>query len=114
MSEIRATTISDLAGTGPATLTGQYAAKAWANINGSAPNFNGSFNMSSITDVGPAGDYIVNFASSFANDDYAVGYMGEAGRIIVITASSFNFARILDNGSAIDGPCHITCTGDLA
>jgi len=34
MSEIRATTISNAAGTGPITLTGQSAAKAWVNFNG--------------------------------------------------------------------------------
>ncbi len=33
MSEIRATTISDAAGTGPITLTKQSAAKAWVSYN---------------------------------------------------------------------------------
>ena len=37
MSEIRATTISNAAGTGPITMTGQYAAKAWVNFNGIGP-----------------------------------------------------------------------------
>jgi enamine deaminase RidA (YjgF/YER057c/UK114 family) len=34
MSEIRATTISNAAGTGPITMTGQYAAKAWSDTLG--------------------------------------------------------------------------------
>ena len=36
MSEVRANTISAANGTGPITLTKQSAAKAWANINGTA------------------------------------------------------------------------------
>ena len=71
MSEIRATTISDLAGTGPATLTKQSAAKAWVNFNGSGtPAVSGSFNVSSITDRA-AGKYAVVFTSSFANANHS-------------------------------------------
>ena len=50
MSEIRATTISDAAGTGPITLTGQSAAKAWSCIDGNTPALLNSFNVSSLTD----------------------------------------------------------------
>jgi hypothetical protein len=78
MSEIRATTISDLAGTGPATLTGQYAAKAWVNSMALGLWLFGSFNMSSITDVG-TGDYIVNFAKFVCKRRHAVGYMAQRG-----------------------------------
>jgi hypothetical protein len=35
MSEIRTNLLSDAAGTGPAGLFKQSAAKAWANLNGS-------------------------------------------------------------------------------
>jgi hypothetical protein len=80
LSEIRATTISDAAGTGPATLTGQYAAKAWVNFNGSGTvAIRESGNVSSITDNG-TGDYTVNFGSAFADANYCVasilGYTG--------------------------------------
>ena len=72
MSEIRATTISDLAGTGPATLTGQYAAKAWVNFNGTGTvAIRASGNVSSITDNG-TGDYTVNFTTAFADANYSV------------------------------------------
>ena len=72
MSEIRATTISDLAGTGPATLTGQYAAKAWVNFNGTGTvAIRQSGNVSSITDVG-TGDYTVNFTTALTDADYSV------------------------------------------
>ena len=72
MSEIRATTISDLAGTGPATLTGQYAAKAWVNFNGTGTvAIRESANVSSITDNG-TGDYTLNYTSALADANYAV------------------------------------------
>ena len=51
MSNIRANTISDAAGTGPITLTGQSAAKAWINFNQSSTMVvNSSFNISSSVD----------------------------------------------------------------
>ena len=50
MSEIRATTISNAAGTGPATLTGQSAAKAWVYFNQLNVIVSQSFNISSVTD----------------------------------------------------------------
>jgi hypothetical protein len=80
LSEIRATTISDTAGTGPATLTGQYAAKAWANWNGSGTvAIRGSGNLSSITDTG-TGTYTVNFTTAFSDTNYAVtGWAGSEG-----------------------------------
>ena len=71
MSEIRATTISDLAGTGPATLTGQYAAKAWVNFNGQGTvAIRASGNVSSITDNW-TGNYTVNFTTAFSDTSYA-------------------------------------------
>jgi hypothetical protein len=72
MSEIRATTISNAAGTGPITLTGQSAAKAWVNFNGtSTVAIRDSENVSSITDNG-TGLYTINFTSSMANGGYSV------------------------------------------
>lgn len=73
MSEIRATTISDLAGTGPATLTKQSAAKAWVNFNGQGTiAARDSFNVASLTDNG-TGNYTVNIASAFASADRQCG-----------------------------------------
>lgn len=70
MSEIRATTISNLAGTGPATLTKQSAAKAWANFNGTGTiAARDSFNVSSLTDNG-VGNYNVNFTNAFDASEY--------------------------------------------
>jgi hypothetical protein len=72
MSEIRATTISDLAGTGPATLTGQYAAKAWVNFNGQGTvSIRESGNVASITDDG-IGIYTANFTAAVTDSNYSV------------------------------------------
>ena len=71
MSEIRVTTISDTAGTGPVTLTKQHAAKAWCNFNGSGtPAFRDSFNHSSLTDNG-TGDFSPVMTNAMANINYA-------------------------------------------
>lgn len=52
MSTLKVTTVSDTAGTGPVTLTGQTAAKAYArwSMSGTAANVD-SFNVSSLTDI---------------------------------------------------------------
>ena len=64
MSEIRATTISDSAGTGPITLTGQSAAKAWVNFNGNGTvSIEQSENISSLSDDG-TGQYTVTFTNN--------------------------------------------------
>ena len=77
MSEIRANTISDAAGTGPVTLTGQSAAKAWVNFNGTGTvAIRDSGNVSSITDNG-TGFYTVNFTTAMPNANYsAIGAYG--------------------------------------
>ena len=72
MSEIRANTISNQAGTGPITLTGQSAAKSWINFNGTGTvAIRESFNTSGLVDNG-TGDYTVNFATAMVDANYAV------------------------------------------
>jgi hypothetical protein len=70
LSEIRATTISDAAGTGPIALTGQSAAKAWFSSY-SEGTVNESLNISSAIDNG-SGDGTYNFSNSFSSTQYAV------------------------------------------
>ena len=70
MSEIRAATISNAAGTGPIVMTGQAAAKAWAKYDQTVPSVTGSFNLSSMTDSG-VGLSIFNITNAFAAADYA-------------------------------------------
>ena len=79
MSEIRATTISDAAGTGPIALTKQSAAKAWVsyNNNTATPFAWGSFNSSSLTDLG-VGQIQINYVSSLQNGYTSVGSVDNA------------------------------------
>ena len=69
MSDLKVTTISDLAGTGPVTLTKQSAAKAFfsSSTEGTADK---SLNISSGTDNG-AGDGTYAFTTSFSDTQYA-------------------------------------------
>jgi hypothetical protein len=70
MSEIRATTISDLVGTGPATLTGQHAAKVWSNLNGTGTIAErDSFNISGYVDNG-TGDYTFTLTNNMSDVNY--------------------------------------------
>jgi hypothetical protein len=81
MSSIRATTISDLAGTGPATLTKQSAAKAWISVNQTGtPAIRNSFNVSSITDLS-VGETVVTYSSAMASANFAV----------VVSGNPYNF-----------------------
>jgi hypothetical protein len=75
LSEIRANTISDAAGTGPVTLTKQSAAKAICAVYHTAgvPYISHSTNTSSITDYN-VGEFVVNLTNSFSG-----AYAGTAG-----------------------------------
>ena len=88
MSEIRVTTISDTAGTGPVTLTKQQAAKAWINLNGTGTvAIKDSFNVASIADEG-TGAYQTNFSSNMGNVNYAVsGSAGDGGCLLYTSPS---------------------------
>ena len=64
--------MSDAAGSGPVTLTGQYAAKAWVNFKGTGTvAIRESGNVSSITDTG-TGAYTVTFSNSITDANYSV------------------------------------------
>ena len=70
MSELRTNTLSNVAGTGPVVLTGQSAAKAWANLDGTGTIvLRDDFNVASVTDNG-IGDYTYAFASIMSNANY--------------------------------------------
>ena len=67
MSEIRANTISDAAGTGPIALTGQAGAKVWVSYNGQGTvAIRASLNVSSLTDNG-TGQQTVSYTNNFAS-----------------------------------------------
>jgi len=72
LSNIRANTISDAAGTGPIDLYKQSAAKAWVNFNGTGTiAARDSVNVSSLTD-NVSGDYTVTYTNAMANGNYAI------------------------------------------
>ena len=119
MSEIRATTISDTTGTGPVTLTGQYASKMWINLNGTGTAaIRDSGNVSSITDVG-TGVYDVNMATALTDANYSVVGMcsndvpgAYGGTMLYVryyntpvpTSTYFRLASSGDNGASFDAP----------
>lgn len=73
MSEIRATTISNAAGTGPITMTGQYAAKAWvyAQQRTATVEIKNSFNVSSWSDDA-TGRSTLNLSSGMSDSLYSI------------------------------------------
>ena len=80
MSDIRANTISDAAGTGPIDLYKQSAAKTWVNFIGSGTaTVNASLNSSSLLDVS-GGQFTVNFTNSFSSTYYSFVLGGGNGR----------------------------------
>jgi hypothetical protein len=95
MSELRATTISDLAGTGPVALTKQVVPKFWVNGNGvGTVAIRDSLNAASMTDVG-TGTYDFSFISSFTDASRAV--VDSTGR--ATGGDSFNGAECDRSGS---------------
>jgi hypothetical protein len=125
LSDIRANTISDAAGTGPIALTKQSAAKAWSRVtySGSTPSLgSSSLNFSSIADT-ETGGWTVNFTNSMANTDYTVSGVATNDRVGLL-ASDINAAytttqkkmQIQDsrNATQYDWDSTITVHGDLA
>ena len=124
MSEIRANTVSDAAGTGPVTLTKQSAAKVWVNFNGTGTIAErDSFNVSSLTD-NSTGDYTFNFTTAMANTTYVLsGAIGDSGLFASFrsygsyppTASAVRVASTAHDGALYDmSAVTIVVHGDLA
>lgn len=128
MSEIRANTVSDAAGTGPVTLTGQSAAKAWVNFDGTGTiAARDSFNVASLTDNG-TGDYTVNFTNAFADVNHAPHVTAQrnvaAGSLVAVlyggtspvqTASSIRVLNLTFTPAFEDAQVSSACSfGDLA
>ena len=98
MSEIRATTISDAAGTGPVTLTKQSAAKAWVNFNGTGTiAARDSYNVASLTDNG-TGSYAYNLTSAMDDANYMCG---SNGATTAINTTVRNAASIPSSASVV-------------
>lgn len=99
MSTIKATTLSNLAGskTVPTDTVVDGSAKAWVNFNGTGTvAIRRAFNVSSITDNG-TGDYTVNFTNAMvdASYSYAVGeYLYSSGATTQTGMSNISTANI--------------------
>jgi hypothetical protein len=92
LSEIRANTISDAAGTGPVDLHKQSAAKAWVNFNGQGTvAIRDSVNVSSLTD-NAAGDYGVSYSNSFSDANY--GYVTTTSNVASLRASTLSVVSV--------------------
>ena len=116
MSEIRANTISDAAGTGPITLTKQSAAKAWLQASSSA-SLNNSYNISSGVD-NATGDYTYSFVSSFSGNWSPSGIVTQNSSYIeylqTLSAGSGQLRVSNDSGAPVDSSNAMTIHGDLA
>lgn len=87
MSTIKATTLSNLAGskTVPTDTVVDGSAKAWVNFNGTGTvAIRRAFNVSSITDNG-TGDYTVNFTNAMVDANFAY----QEGKIAVDCAGFY-------------------------
>ena len=118
MSEIRATTISDAAGTGPVTLTKQKACKAHGSANQASVSINtGTFNISSYTDPG-VGRYSFNYTSAFSEGTYSAALnfnVSSSGITDSVNVSSTQGVTLNSSGTAQDNSfLAIQAVGDLA
>ena len=120
MSDIRANTISDAAGTGPITLTKQSAAKAWV-YEQSGTVLVESFNISSITD-NATGEYGHNLTSAMVSTDGNISMPicrtsdDRSASVIINSASQFtSYARDISSSGAMEDSYMLAVThGDLA
>ena len=125
MSDIRANTISDAAGTGPVDLYKQSAAKAYAKYNTIASTtLTNSFNVSSLTDHG-TGDTSTLFTSAMTSRDYIVAAGADDsswGTVVSLDYASNNTSSVSRNRTASNfSPANVDCEdnyitihGDLA
>lgn len=124
MSNLRTDTIADKAGTGPATLTGQHAAKALCGYDGTSV-IGTAFNQSSVTDGG-TGDYTFNLTNAFddANEVNVAGFgrsgstsdgtiWGKTGVFITVSSLAI-FAGSSSTGSLADNNAYVSLWGVLA
>ena len=123
MSEIRVTTVSDTAGTGPVTLTKQHAVKAFERHN-SSHAISSSFGVSSITDNG-AGDTTVTYSNAFSAATQcltaAAGDEDTSHRLMTTVQKEASAATkhryLITNSSFSAVDCPVACSqalGDLA
>ena len=127
-SVLNVDTIADKAGTGPVALTKQEAAKAWINANSAKTTINDSLNISSLDDDG-AGDFGLNYATSFSTVNYSwAGGLNDGGTTTAMwqvdctngtnatgsTDFESYYVTSSNNRTNNDNYCHLNFQGDLA
>ena len=121
MSDIRANTISDAAGTGPIDLYKQSAAKAWADVDqrNTPHTVRNSFNSSSVTDGGlgktsfnltnaMSGNYQLSFGSVIIST-----FINSADSLGSTLSTSFQVQHY-ENSTGKDSIVNPAIHGDLA
>ncbi len=94
---LRVDEVSNEAGTGPVVLTGQEAAKAWANVDGlGTPSIRSSLNASSITDTA-TGRQSVNLTTAMSTTTDMMAT--PAGTLQVGVNSNGVLCNVENNGS---------------
>lgn len=116
---IRSDELSDMAGTGPITLTGQWAGRSFLLYDQVNVSIRSSGNVSSVTDVSN-GKHTVAFTNAFAGFDYAVVYGTRTNRAlgrdsILVSATSYTSDHRGFNGTLADNEDnHHLVVGELA
>ena len=112
MSTIKATTLSDLAGTGPVTLTGQFASKVFCQYDNSGTATTViSGNVSSVTDS-TTGKHIINLTTNMSAADTGA-VVGSANNSYTTWAINYIHAGSLTSASACHVAIHDTATNFL-
>tara|TARA_R100000951_G_scaffold109091_1_gene105839 strand:+ start:393 stop:749 length:357 start_codon:yes stop_codon:yes gene_type:complete len=118
LSEIRVTTISDTAGTGPVTLTKQMACKHWCFFVGTGTaTIQDSFNTSSLTDHS-TGQYASNLTNHMADGNQGIFQTANTGELAENRDGNGQTCRTAtynSSGTLTDaGRCNLSFQGDLA
>jgi len=104
-------------GTSPVELTKQSAAKLWIQATSAASvSTQGSFNVSSVTDVA-AGALFPNAINAFNNDDYAVSCVSNNYHVTITDMQTGGFRYTSHNSSHTGTDSSKQCAtvhGDLA
>ena len=119
MSDIRAGTISDAAGTGPITLTKQSPAKCFVRYDGASVQVGISLNVSSLTDGGTTGMTTVGMTSAMSNSNFVVsatcnGTTGSRYATVQTSISSAFDTYTWDVSTRSELPVGAAVNGDLA
>ena len=122
MSDLRVNTISNLAGTGPVTLTKQIAAKHALRYDMVSNVIDNSMNCSSVTDNGTS-NYDVAFTNNMANANFfmtcgagaaAAGVGARYATFFAWATTGYSYGGISGTGTTDQPESAVIVAGDLA